>query len=250
MIEPEKGPPAAPKSLVSRLWPVAVIVLAAGAFFIAGGPQYLSLKALRTHYESLQGFVEAYYFAALALYMLSYIVVTALSLPGATLMSLLGGFLFGALIGTPTVVIAATIGACMIFLAARSAFRDFFLARAGGFIRKMEQGFSENAFSYLLLLRLVPVFPFFIVNIVPAFTTIRLRTYALATFIGIIPAAFAFVSAGAGLGAVLERGGEIELSGLLTQPEVLTPIIALSIVALIPVVYRALRKKRAAEPRA
>jgi uncharacterized membrane protein YdjX (TVP38/TMEM64 family) len=190
----------------------------------------------------LRAFVAANATAAAAIYALAYIAVTALSLPGAALMSLIGGLLFGNIAGTALVVVAATIGATAIFLAARTAFADAFRSRASGFVQRMEEGFSRDAFSYLLLLRLIPVFPFFIVNIAPAFTRIKTHTYIAATMIGIIPGAFAFVSAGNGLGAVIERGGDIELRGLLLQPEILTPIIALSLLALLPIAYRALRK--------
>jgi uncharacterized membrane protein YdjX (TVP38/TMEM64 family) len=238
------------KGLGRRLWPVALIALAALAFFLSGAYRYLSFEALKQHYTELGAFVRQHYYAALALFALAYILVTTLSLPGATLMSVLGGFLFGTLVGVGAVVVAATIGATLVFLAARTAFRDFFQTRAGGFMKKMEAGFNENAFSYLLLLRLIPLFPFFIVNVAPAFSRIRLTTFVAATFIGIIPGVFAFVSAGSGLGAVLERGGEIKLTGLLTQPEILTPIAALSLLALLPVIYRAVRNKRNAAPRA
>ena len=153
-------------------------------------------------------------------------------------MSLIGGFLFGAGVGTAAVVVAATIGATAIFLAARSALGDVLKSKAGGFVEKFEAGFNENAFSYLLLLRLVPLFPFFIVNLAPAFTKIKTPTYVLATFIGIIPGAFAYVSAGRGLGAVFESGGEVSLTGLLTKPEILTPIVALSLLALLPIFLR------------
>lgn len=237
------------KNLGKRLWPVALIALAGLAFFASGAHRYLSFEALKQHYAELGAFVAQHYYAALALFMLAYILVTTLSLPGATLMSLLGGFLFGTLVGVGAVVVAATIGATLIFLAARTAFRDFFQARAGGFMKKMEAGFNDNAFSYLLLLRLIPLFPFFIVNIAPAFSRIRTTTFIAATFIGIIPGVFAFVSAGSGLGAVLDRGGDLKLTGLLTQPEVLTPIVALSLLALLPVIYRAVRNRRPEAPR-
>lgn len=237
-------PETAGKSVLARGWPLLLIALAAGLFFVSGARRFLTLDALRENYTALEAFVAAHYVSALALYMLAYIGVTAISLPGATLMSVLGGFLFGTLVGAGAVVISATIGATLIFLAARTALRDFFRARASGFLKKMEAGFRENAFSYLLLLRLIPLFPFFIVNIVPAFTQIRVRTFVLATMIGVVPGAFAFVSAGNGLGAIFARGGDLKLSGLLMQPEILTPIIALSLLALAPVIYRALRGKR------
>jgi uncharacterized membrane protein YdjX (TVP38/TMEM64 family) len=235
-----------PRSIL-RFAPILLIAAGATAVFATGANRYLSLEAIREHYAALTGFVGEHFALALGLYMLAYVAVTAMSLPGATVMSLLGGFLFGTVVGAGAVVLAATVGATIIFLAARTAFGGFLRERARGFVAKMEKGFEKNAFSYLLLLRLIPLFPFFIVNVVPAFTKIRITTFVFATFIGIIPGAFAYVSAGAGLGAVFARGEDIELSGLLTQPEILTPIIALSVLALLPIIYRLIRHRRKTE---
>ena len=244
----DKAPPGAPARRLSlaRLWPVAVIMAAVALFFLTGANRYLSLAAIRENYSALVAFVEDHHNAALALYMAAYIAAAAFSLPGATIFSLTGGLLFGTLTGTAAIVIAATIGATLIFLAARYAFAAYFRDRASGFLKRMEEGFNDNAFSYLLLLRLIPLFPFFVVNIVPAFTKIRTPTFMAATFVGIIPGAFAYASAGAGLGAVIEQGGEVELAGLLTQPEILTPIVALSVLAILPVAYRAFMKRKPA----
>ncbi|MCB2112822.1 MAG: VTT domain-containing protein [Parvularculaceae bacterium] len=227
--------PARPRPALARFLPLALILAAAAAIFATGAHRYLTLEALKDHRAGLEALVDKNLPVALALFALAYIAVAALSLPGATIMSLLGGFLFGPLIGTAAVVVAATIGATIIFMAAKTALGDSLKRRAGPFARKMEEGFKDNAFSYLLLLRLIPLFPFFIVNIAPSFFNIRMRTFAAATFIGIIPGAFAFVSAGAGLGAVLDAGEDVKLTGLLTQPAVLTPIIALSLLAMLPI---------------
>jgi uncharacterized membrane protein YdjX (TVP38/TMEM64 family) len=226
-----------------RFAPLLLIAAGLGAVFALGLDDYLSLEALRAHHEALAAFVADNFWGALALFMLAYAVVVALSLPGGAMMSVAAGFLFGIWTGTAAVTAAATVGASAIFIAARTALGDVFRARAAGFVRRIEDGFSRNAFSYLLLLRLIPLFPFFVVNIAPAFTRIKTRDYVLATFIGIIPGSFAYVSAGNGLGAILERGGEIAPGRLLLQPEILTPIVALSILALAPVLWRALRRR-------
>jgi uncharacterized membrane protein YdjX (TVP38/TMEM64 family) len=228
------------KPTIGRFLPILLIALGAVAFILTGAHRYLSLETLREHRAAIEAFVADQFFLAILIFALAYVGVTALSLPGASIMSLAGGFLFGPIIGTAAVVAAATVGAVIIFSAARSAIGDSLRKSAGPFAAKMEEGFRENAFSYLLLLRLIPVFPFFIVNIAPALFNLRLGVYALATFIGIIPGAFAYVSAGNGLGAVLDKGGELQLAGLLTQPAVLTPIIALSVLALLPIVLKAL----------
>lgn len=232
-----------PKRNLTRFLPLLMIAAGFVAFFATGANRYVTLDWLRENYASLKAYVANHFATSLALYMLAYVAVTAFSLPGATVMSLIGGFLFGAGVGTAAVVVAATLGATAIFLAARSALGDVLKSKAGGFIEKFEAGFNENAFSYLLLLRLVPLFPFFIVNLAPAFTKIKTSTYVLATFIGIMPGAFAYVSAGRGLGAVFESGGEVSLTGLLTKPEILTPIVALSLLALLPIFLRKRTKK-------
>lgn len=223
----------------ARFSPVLLIGLAAATVFLTGAHRYLSLDSIREHRGALQSLVENRLALAIALFALAYVAVAALSLPGATPMSLLGGFLFGPIVGTVVVVVAATIGAVIIFSAARSAIGDALKNRAGPFARRMEDGFRKNAFSYLLLLRLIPVFPFFAVNIAPALFEVRLRTFALATFIGIIPGAFAFVSAGNGLGAAFDRGEDVRLTGLLTDPAILTPIVALSLLAAAPIALKA-----------
>jgi uncharacterized membrane protein YdjX (TVP38/TMEM64 family) len=238
---------AKPRAGLARFLPIGLIALAAGVIFATGAHNYLSLETLRGNRAALEGFVERNLPLAVAAFAAAYIVVTALSLPGATLMSVLGGFLFGPFLGTGVVVFAATIGAALIFSAARTALGDSLRTKAGPFARKMEDGFKRNAFSYLLLLRLIPLFPFFIVNIAPAIFDVKLRTFTLATFIGIIPGAFAFVSAGNGLGAVLASGGDLELAGLLAKPEILTPIIALSALALLPIALKASGALKTAE---
>jgi uncharacterized membrane protein YdjX (TVP38/TMEM64 family) len=234
---------ARPRGL-RRFIPLALILFAALVFIAVGGPSYLSLETVRANYAALKDFVAANFWAAIVLFGAAYAAVAALPIPGATIMSLAAGLLFGSLRGTGLVMIAATIGATIIFLAARTAFADVLRSRTAGFLQKMEAGFSANAFSYLLFLRLVPLFPFFIVNIVPAFTRIRTATFIAATLIGIAPGAFAYVSAGNGLGVVFERGGEIELKGLLLAPEILTPIVALSLLAMLPILLRIFGKTR------
>ncbi|MBB5518052.1 TVP38/TMEM64 family protein [Amphiplicatus metriothermophilus] len=226
-----------------RFAPLLAIAVGLGLVFALGLDKYLSLDALRAHHEALAAFVARNFWGALALFMLAYALVVALSLPGGAMMSVAAGFLFGIWTGTAVVVVAATLGASAIFIAARTAFGEFLRARAAGFVRRIEDGFSRNAFSYLLLLRLIPLFPFFVVNIAPAFTRIKTREYVLATFIGIIPGSFAYVSAGNGLGAILARGGEVAFGRLLLQPEILTPIVALSVLALLPVLWRVLRRR-------
>jgi uncharacterized membrane protein YdjX (TVP38/TMEM64 family) len=141
------------------------------------------------------------------------------------------------------VVVGATVGATIVFLIARTALGDALRARAGPRVRRMEEGFRSDALSYLLVLRLIPIFPFWLVNIVPAFLGVALRTYVLGTFIGIIPGSFVYASVGNGLGAVFEAGGTPDL-GIVFQPAILLPIVGLAVLALLPVGYRRYKARR------
>lgn len=221
-----------------------LVCLAAGfvAFFALGLDQYLTLKTLKHNRAELLDWVAARPFVAPLAYILLYAVVVGLSLPGGAVMTVTGGFLFGTVLGASYAVIGATIGAVVVFLAARTALGDALRARAGGAVKRMEEGFREDAFSYLLILRLVPLFPFFIVNLVPAFLGVGLGTYALATVLGIIPGGLVYASVGNGLGAVFEAGEKPNLGILFTAP-VLLPIVGLCVLALVPVVYKRLKKR-------
>jgi uncharacterized membrane protein YdjX (TVP38/TMEM64 family) len=238
MTDPQS--PKAGKTGLGRFLPLLLVAGLAALVFATGLHRYLSLEALKENYEALAGFVHERYLLAAIAFIGVYIAATAASVPGASFLSLAGGLMFGAVAGTGLIVVGATIGAVILFSAARSALGASLLERAGPTVKKMEEGFRENAFSYLLILRLVPLFPFFLVNIAPAAFNVKLRDFALATFVGIIPGAFAYASAGAGLGAVIEKGGEVSLDGLLTDPKILTPIVALSALAVLPIILKRL----------
>jgi uncharacterized membrane protein YdjX (TVP38/TMEM64 family) len=226
-----------------RLWPLGLLALGIGAFFGFGLDQYLTFEALRANRADLTAFVAEHALLAAALYVLIYATVVALSVPGGAVLTITGGFLFGTLTGTALVVVAATSGATLLFLIARTAFGHALRARAGPFLKRMEAGFRENALSYLLVLRLIPLFPFFVVNLVPAFLGVSLRTYVLGTFFGIIPGSFVYTSVGAGLGSVFDRSERFSPAGILT-PEILIALIGLALLALLPVGYRKLRARR------
>jgi uncharacterized membrane protein YdjX (TVP38/TMEM64 family) len=221
---------------------LAVIAAAIGAAFALGVQDYLSFDALKENRAFLTQFVADHALTAALLFIAAYAVATALSLPGGAVLSITGGFLFGTLLGTAWVVIGATLGAVGIFLAARTALGDSLKAKAGPWLTKMEDGFKENALSYLLVLRLVPLFPFFVVNLVPAFLNVPLRTYTLGTVLGIIPGTFVYVSVGAGLGSVFEAGGDFSAGSVLT-PEVVTALVGLSVLSLVPVAYKKIKAR-------
>ena len=222
-----------------RLVPVGALVLGAIAFFALGLDEYLTLEALRDHRAVLTGFVGAYPIVAPLVFIALYALAVAFSVPVGAVMTIAGGFLFGGVFGTLWVVIAATIGATAVYLIAKTALGEALRAKAGPWLAKLESGFQENALSYLLVLRLIPLFPFFVVNLVPAFLGVRLRTYTIATALGIVPGSFVFASVGAGLGSLFDMamGGEIALSGILT-PEIVTALVGLAVLSLLPIAYK------------
>ncbi|WP_246176695.1 TVP38/TMEM64 family protein [Parvibaculum sedimenti] len=237
----QSAPEAARRFSIRRLWPLAILALGFGLFFALGLHRYVTLDTLRDNRQALTQWVEANRLWAIVVYMGLYALMVAFSLPGALVATLTGGFLFGAVLGGAATVVAATAGATVLFIAAKSALGDLLRAKAGSAVARMEEGFRANAFSYLLFLRLVPAFPFWLVNLAPAFLGVRLSTFVGATFIGIVPGTFVFASLGAGLGAVFERGEEPNL-GLIFEPRVILPILALALLSLVPALYRRFRK--------
>jgi len=225
-------------TVTGRPWGrIALIVALASivvAFFALDGQRYLSLEMVKANRDALLRFTDAHFAAALAIAFLVYVGATAFSLPGGLVLSLTIGFLFGRWIGTLLVVFAATIGATIVFAAARYLFADAARRRMGPLGNRISAGFTANAFNYLLFLRLVPVFPFFLVNLAPAFTAITVRTFALATLIGIVPGSFVFVNLGQTLSHI------DSLSGLLS-PETIGAFVLLGMLALAPVAIRKFR---------
>ena len=230
-----------------RLLPVLVFVAGLVAFFALGLERYLSIDALRQHHSVLRAWVETSGLLAALVFMAIYIVTVAFSLPGATILTIVSGFLFGAIWGTVLVIISATLGATILFSIAKTTLSDVLRARAGAWLLRLEAGFRQHALSYLLVLRLVPIFPFFIINLVPAFLGVPLSTFILGTFLGIIPGSFVYATVGAGLGSVFDAGGTFSLRGVLT-PQIVTALVGLAVLALIPVVYKQLTARRGAKP--
>ena len=225
-----------------RLIPVGILILGLVAFFAFDLSRFLSFETLRQNRVALLNWVDAYGVVAALVYMLIYAVAIAFSLPGGAVLTITGGFLFGSVWGTICVVFAATAGATALFLIAKTSFGDTLRAKAGPALQKMQEGFQEGALSYLLVLRLVPLFPFFLVNLVPAFLGVSWRVYVIGTFVGIIPGTFVFATVGAGLGSVFDQGGEFSAAGILT-PQIVTALIGLAVLALIPVVYKKIKAR-------
>jgi uncharacterized membrane protein YdjX (TVP38/TMEM64 family) len=226
---------------VKRFLPLVLLVAALVLAIAFDLPRYARLDALRDHREALLGFVTTHPLGAPLVFVGVYAGWVALSIPGAFLLTVVAGFLFGTLLGGVLVVVGATLGATLVFLAVRYALGDLLRTYAGKWLARLQAGFNRNAFSYLLMLRLVPVFPFFVINIVPAFLDVRVGTFVGATLLGIIPACFVYASVGAGLGSILDAEGELDAGAVLT-PEVIVALSALAALSLLPVVLKRFRR--------
>ncbi|MBD1544721.1 TVP38/TMEM64 family protein [Roseibium aggregatum] len=238
-----------------RRWiPIVLLVAVMAIGYAEGWYKYLSLANLIRERQDLTEFVDAYLLLALAAYVAIYAVSVALSFPGASFLTIAGGFLFGWLTAGLATIFAATLGATIVFLAARSSLGTTLKARAGPFLSRLSSGFRENAMSYLLFLRLTPVFPFWLVNIAPAIFHVPVGTYVFSTLVGIIPGTFAFAFIGSGLDSVIAAqeaanpgcaaAGSCEVDvGAFVTPELLAALFVLGFASLIPVVLKRLRKK-------
>jgi uncharacterized membrane protein YdjX (TVP38/TMEM64 family) len=231
-----------PGGLAGKLVPLLVLAALLGAFFVFDLDRYVSFQALKEHRVFLQDWVaDNAVFAHLAMVVI-YAVATATSMPVGLVLTIAAGFLFGWFAGGVLVVVGATIGATAIFLVARHVCGDYLRSKVSGSLKRMEEGFREDALSYMLVLRLVPLFPFWLVNIAPAFLGVTTRTYVLSTFFGIIPGTFVYSTVGGGLGAVFDRGGTPDL-GIIFEPTILGSILGIAALALIPVIYKKLKRR-------
>ena len=236
------------KPLWLRLLPLAVL-LGGGALllFAFDVGALLNLDSLREHKAWLSQQVAANLPLAAAVFALVYAGSTALSLPAGLILTLIGGFLFGTVHGSALVAVGATLGAVAVFLAARTAFGDVLRRRAGPLLRKLQDGLQQDALSYLLVLRLIPLFPFWLVNIAPAVFGVSLRVYTVATLIGILPATIIYCSVGAGLGALLDEDLDLaSLGRIILEPQYILPLLGLALLSLLPIGYRRWKQRRGA----
>ncbi len=213
-----------------------VAVLIALFFFFDLG-RYLTLESLKANRDALRAYYEEHGFLMAGGFILLYIVQTALSLPGAAILSLAAGAIFGAVMGTAYVNIGATIGATLAFLVARYLFHDVIQNKFGARLEKINTELETRGFNYLLFLRLVPVFPFFLINLGAGLTKLPLRTFFFGTMIGIIPGSFVFCNAGASLATITSMSG-------IASPRVLGSFALLGLFALVPVLYQKFRNKQ------
>jgi uncharacterized membrane protein YdjX (TVP38/TMEM64 family) len=238
---------------IGKIWPLAVLLAVAALVFGMGWHRELSIESLMRRRASLDGFITAHYFGALAAFVGIYVAAVALSVPGGALLTIAGGLLFGWLVGGIVTAVAATAGATLVFLVVRNALSGYVQRRFGPRMTKLAQGFQADAFNYLLFLRLVPAFPFFLVNLAPALFGVRTGTFIITTFIGILPGTFAYAFFGAGLDSAfgaqesayktcLAAGTQqcqlaFDVRAALT-PKLLLAFAALGVLALLPVVLR------------
>lgn len=250
---------AASRRSAVRFVPVALMALAAGGVLIMGWHRYLSLESLVQHRVTLDDFVGHHRLAAVASYVGVYAAAVAMSFPGAALLTIAGGILFGCWLGAALATVGAVAGATAVFLIASSAIGGALARRAGPLAERLASGFRDNAFSYLLFMRLVPVFPFWLVNLVAAVVGVRLSTFAVATLIGIIPGTIAYALLGAGLdsavvaqrdtyGSCLASGRpdcrlDFDIGAALT-PQLLSALVVLGIISLAPAIVRHVRQRR------
>ena len=226
-------PPSDTKSglSVGKMAVALAIGIAVVAFFYFDLGRFLSLQALKDNRDSLLSFTETHSAAAAGLFVLTYVAVTGLSLPGAVILTLAGGFLFGAVFGTLVVNLGATTGATLAFLASRYLLRDWVERKFGKWLGPVQKGFEKNAFSYLLTLRLIPLFPFFVVNLVSGLTRMNVGAYVVATALGIIPGSFVYAYAGRQLGTINSLQD-------IASPGVIGAFVLLGLLALVPTLYK------------
>jgi uncharacterized membrane protein YdjX (TVP38/TMEM64 family) len=242
-IEASKArPPSLRRALLLLPVPVAILL-----FFAFGLDRYVTATALAEHRQWLLDEVASLGLWAPLVFILIYALLVAASIPGAAFLTIAAGFVFGTGLGALYSLVGATLGATAIFLLARTAIGEGLRLRAGPFLHKLAAGFQRNALSYLLFLRLVPVFPFFIVNLVPAFLGVRLGTFIIGTLIGIIPGSLVYSGVGASLCRVTAAGGKADLEAMTRDPRLWLPFLGLALLSLAPVAYRRLRR---AEPKA
>lgn len=232
-------------SILRRYGLLALLVLAVVAVFASGAPRYLSLEALRTHEAALRELVDANLALALLGFIALYAAATAVSFPGAVILTLAGGYLFGTWVGGTATVIGATLGSIAVFQVVQTSLGHALRAKAeanGGTLKTVIDGVRDGAFGYILTLRLIPVAPFWLVNVAAALASAPLRAYALATLFGIMPATFIYSGVGAGIDTLIARGETPDL-GVIFDPNVLLPLVALGLLSLATTVFQRLRAR-------
>lgn len=231
------------KNLFSSLkeWSLLVFLLITFCgFFYFDLHHYLTFNTIRTYHAQAQEWTVLHYLPAVSLYVLTLTVLIACGIPCATILTLLGGFLFGT-IAILYAILGITFGGILLFFAIRTAFGARIAEKSTGWVKKLEHGFQQNAFSYLLMLRLVPILPCWIINVSAGALNVRVNTFVGATVIGIFPATIIYVMVGRGLDKFFSAEQSPNLSMVLT-PSIFFPLLGLAILSLFPVFYKVLKK--------
>lgn len=233
--------------LLRRFGPLAVIGILFAVVLASGLTEHLSLQELRLRGAELQAFASERPLQCAAIYLAAYVGLVAVSLPGALIMSLSAGFLFGPIAGGLAAVAGVTGGSTATYLAFRTAFGDALRRKPGAFLARVEEGFKQDAFNYLLTLRLIPAFPLMVVNIAAGLMNIRIRTFLVASLLGMAPSSFVYAGIGAGLGHIFAKGGDVSVETLLS-PRIYLPIVGMGVLAFLPPLWRHWRKGRLPAP--
>lgn len=232
-----------------RFWPLLLLLAAVAAAYALGLQRFLSFDALARERATLRALVGTHPALTAEGYVVLYAAAVSLSLPGAAVLTTAGGLMFGTLAGAAWAVLGATCGAMALFLIARHALAPALARRAGPLLDRVRPRLERDGFAGLLALRLIPVVPFWLLNLAPALAGMRLAPFALATALGIIPGSLLYASIGAGLGDVLARGGQPDLEAVL-RPAVLLPRLGLAAIALLPIAWRRWKRRPACPPHA
>ncbi len=225
-----------------RAIPLLVLIFLGTFAYFFGISQYLTFDVLKENRKTILAFVDQHWVLTPLLFMFVYTIVVILCIPGAVFFTVFAGFLFLQPLSTVYSVIATTLGSCIIFCIAKTSFSDYFLAKSGPFFQKMEKGFRKNSISYLFFLRLFPFFPFWLINLGPALFGVRLSTFTWIALLGAIPSSFVYSQAGTGLGAFLDTEEKFSFASIFNW-HLRFALIALGVLALIPIFLKQFRKK-------
>jgi len=231
------------KKSFKQFIPIGIILVFMGIIYLLATLDIIDLEIIKKQHIAIKETVLKYRILSPILFILAYIFIVALSIPIGSFVTMFGGYLFSPILGTIYVVIGATIGASIIFLAARYALSSFFRKKAGSFIEKLQKGFQKNSINYLLFLRLVPLFPFWALNISLAFLNVTLFNYMWTCLVGIIPGTFIYASAGSGLGEILAMGGKVDITTIFNW-KLRLALIGIALIVLLPVIYKKFHKRK------
>ena len=230
--------------MIKRKLPILILVIGLIIFYSSDITNYVSMENFSKHYKTILLWSNNHVVYSILIFVITYIAVVSFSIPIATILTLVGGFLYGVYLGTILVVVSATIGGVITFISFRYSFNNNSNKKISeGQINNFQKGFRKNAVSYLLFLRLVPLFPFFLVNIACGLIKIKTKDFILGTFFGIIPGTFVYVWVGSGIGFTFMKGSDINYK-IIFEPQILFPLLALSILALIPIVYKKIKASK------